>query len=286
MGLISLDIQRYFTVELQERLFFNDCIVFPGAVSKTQILHFAKNTTFDRIRIHVRDSSVIFLHIHQKMHVYSLEHSHSMRTLGLTCVDLVHEVSNFIRRGHSLRHADCLCHSLRDTMLGTQRQADYGLWIDSTCAQSQKRKRIEVHACFLRGTPTPKNCEEICREIGAESMETQITPVETLKDVLLRSGCFVVQQDAHSKTVWSMKSSDEIGSHAELLSFVRKHKLGVHRDHHKLQYKNADLHINALRRTNDILYLRNEQMLYANPLKTQTRCDADIRVLWHSTRGK
>jgi len=175
---------------------------------------------------------------------------------------------------------------VRDTMLSTQRQADYGLWIDSLCAHSQKRNRIEVHACFLGRAPTGKDCEEICREIRAESMETQITPVETLKDVLLRSDCFVVQQDAHSKTVWSMKSSDEIGSHAELLCFVRKHKLGVHKDHYKLQYKNADLHMNALRRSNDIIYLRNEQMLYANPLKTQTRCNEDIRVLWHATCGK
>jgi len=281
MGFVSLDVQRCFDVQTHDGLIFNNCIVYPGAVSKLKILHFETGTEFDRVRIDMKDVRVVFLHIEQKMFVYIHDHIHTMGTLRLGTLDLVKEVKNFILRGHSLKHADCQCASHNDTQLSPQRQADYGLVFPNKCTQDNKRRRPGEQTCFLEQNAWPRNNEEICMEIGAKSMDTPVNPVQTLQEMLCSSGMFQTHQDEHNNTVWSMARSTDIASPEELLSFMQKHSFGVHRNHKKLQYPDALLHLHALQRTNDIISITSANMFYVNKMKCQSQCDQDIRVLWN-----
>jgi len=284
MGFVSLDVQRCFNVQAHDGLTFNNCVVYPGAVSKLKILHFETGTVFDRVRIDMKDVRVVFLHIQQKMFVYIHDHMHTMGALRLSTLDLVTEVKNFILRGHSLKHADCQCTSHSDTQLSLQRQADYGLIFPNKCTQDHKRRRPGEQTCFLEQTAWPRNNEEICLEIGAKSMDTQINPVQTLQEMLGSSGIFKIHQDQHNNTVWSMAHSSDIASPEELLSFMQKHRFGVHRNHKQLQYPDAHLHLHALQRTNDVISIASANMYYVNEMKCQSQCDQDIRVLWKTAK--
>ena len=279
----SLDVRRCLDVNLEDGLVFNNTIQFSGAVSRTQMLHFPPGTVFDRVRINLRDPKVLQLFTEEGMFAYVQRFEHSPAALGVSGYELETEVRNFMFRGHSLRNPDCTCAAQRNTLLPPQRQADYGLLLASKCRPSSKRLRDhDAPECFLGRGVCTRTSHEISQEIGAQSLDVNITLLETLRDRLLRSGIYTVAQDARNTTVWTCKHDSEILSHTQLLAFIQTHRMGVHMSHYKLQYRDVDAHVRLLERNKDIIVLLSERMMYANTLKTQLRCDADIRALWAS----
>jgi len=216
---------------------------------------------------------MIFLHIQQRVYQYKHQYLHNLGDLGVCTLDIIKEVRNFILRRHSLKNVSCLCASHRDTMLSTQRQADYGLRFDKECRTTTlKRQRNEDFTCFFGWHPCPMSSEDICIEIGAKSMDTLVTSTETLEDILTKSELFSSHLDHHNQKMWTSWC---------------KMKLFLMTNCCCLSKCIDSVYIQAITNYNTkiaIIHLAGENMLYINVLKYQTRCDDDIRDLWTKTR--
>jgi len=275
MGFMSKNISRYFKVDHADVIDIDGCVVLTRVSSIVKFFHFDKETRFYRVRYDRKKSNSMKLYLNSEMYVYTFGYTLHFRDLGICKEDLISEVHDYLERGHSVRDADCACLQNCDSAKLDVRQADYGFYGENGHAG---RKRIRHDECFLPHKSCAKTSKQICFEVGAESMESQIEHGQSLRDCLLNSGLFQVHAE-----MWELECKNKITTPELLLRFLRKFKLGVHTSHHHLQYEKLYEHIGVLVHNGDVIWLKSENVFYVNFLDAscrQKKCDSDICQLW------